>query len=174
MRIRVPGQYLQKEEWRGDHHCSVTLALTKGNKKEIAKVIKERIAYRKERHPLDYPNIGSIFKNVPLATMHKKTSEQYKKALRDAALALRGSKFSVKTDPFPVISAAKLISESGLRGVSAGGAMISPKHPNFIVNVLAAGSADVENLITLAKAKVSEKVRHRSWRKRYNCYNKII
>ena len=74
---------------------------------------------------------------MPLTTIHKKRSEQYKKALRDAALAFRGSRFSVKSDPFPVIFAAKLISESGLRGVSAGGAMISPKHTNFIVNVLA-------------------------------------
>ena len=134
-----------------------TFALTKGNKKEITKVIKERIAYRKERHPLDYPNIGSIFKNVPLHVIHKKGSEQYKKALAASTLAFRGSQFSVKSDPFPVIFAAKLISESGLRGVSAGGAMISPKHTNFIVNVLAARSGDVKSLIALAKTKVSGK-----------------
>jgi UDP-N-acetylmuramate dehydrogenase len=41
--------------------------------------------------------------------------------------------------------------------VSAGGAMISPKHPNFIVNVLGAGSPDVINLIILAKAEVKKK-----------------
>ena len=35
--------------------------------------------------------------------------------------------------------------------------MISPKHTNFIVNVLAASSTDVKSLITLAKAKVSGK-----------------
>ncbi|HUC01974.1 MAG TPA: UDP-N-acetylmuramate dehydrogenase [Candidatus Paceibacterota bacterium] len=136
---------------------SVTLRLKKGNKKEIARVIKERIAYRKSRHPLDYPNIGSIFKNVPLAVVHKKGSEKYKKALRESALAFRGSQFSVKEDPFPVIFAAKLISETGLRGVSAGGAMISPKHTNFIVNVLAARSDEVKALMVLAKAKVKGK-----------------
>lgn len=136
---------------------SVTLALTKGNKKEIAKVIKERIKYRKEHHPLEHPNIGSIFKNVPLDTVYKKGGVKYKKSLRETALVFRGSSFSVKTDPFPVISAAKLVSESGLRGVSVGGAMISPKHPNFIVNVLGAGSTDVRCLITLAKAEVHKK-----------------
>jgi UDP-N-acetylmuramate dehydrogenase len=136
---------------------SVTLALEKGNKKEIASVVKERMRYRAEHHPLEHPNIGSVFKNVPLDAVHKKGSAKYKKALRDATLALRGSRFSVKTDPFPVISAAKLISESGLRGVSAGGAMISPKQPNFIVNVLGAGSSDVQCLITLAKAEVHKK-----------------
>jgi UDP-N-acetylmuramate dehydrogenase len=136
---------------------SVTLKLAKGNKKAIARVINERIKYRKEHHPLEYPNIGSIFKNVPLRAIHKEGSVKYRESLRALSLALRGSQFSVKTDPFPVIFAAKLISESGLRGVSAGGAMISPKHPNFIVNALGAGSSDVANLITLAKAEVDRK-----------------
>ena len=136
---------------------SATFALAKGNKKAIATVIKERIAYRSERHPMEHPNIGSIFKNVPLHAVHAKGSARYKKALRGATLALRGARFSVKTDPFPVIFTARLIAESGLRGVSAGGAMISPKHPNFIVNVLGARSSDVQNLITLAKAEVKKK-----------------
>lgn len=136
---------------------SAKLKLIKGDKKAIAKAIKEKINYRKERHPLEHPNVGSIFKNVALHTLHKKKSDTYKNALRDAMIALRGSRFSIKTDPFPVISAAKLISETGLRGVSFGGAMISPKHPNFIVNVLGAGSSDVKNLITLAKAEVHKK-----------------
>lgn len=136
---------------------SATFALSKGNKKEIARVIKEKMAYRKKHHPLEHPNIGSIFKNVPLYAVHKKGSAQYNLALRNAALAFRGARFSVKVDPFPVISAAKLIGESGLRGVSAGGAMISPKHPNFIVNVLDARSPDVTNLMTLAKAEVRKK-----------------
>ena len=136
---------------------SVTFALKKGNKKEILKAIKEKIAYRKDRHPMEHPNIGSIFKNIPLHTVHAKGSAMYKKALHDAVLVRRGARFSVKTDPFPVIFAAKLISESGLRGVSIGGAMISPKHPNFIVNVLGAGSQDVRCLIMLAKAEVRRK-----------------
>lgn len=136
---------------------SVTLRLTKGNKQEIARVIKERIKYRADHHPLDYPNIGSIFKNVPLHAVHREGSAKYAAALRDSALAFRGAHFSVKTDPFPVISSGKLIFESGLRGVSAGGAMISPKHPNFIVNVLGARSSDVRALITLAKAEVGRK-----------------
>jgi UDP-N-acetylmuramate dehydrogenase len=136
---------------------SATLQMRKGEKAAIAKAIEEKIQYRAKNHPLDYPNIGSIFKNVPLVVVHKEWSVKYEEALRDAKLVFRGSNFSVKTDPFPVISAAKLISESGLRGVSFGGAMISAKHPNFIVNVLGAGSPDVKHLITLAKVAVKEK-----------------
>jgi UDP-N-acetylmuramate dehydrogenase len=136
---------------------SATIRLQKGDKKQIAASIKEKIEYRKKHHPLEYPNIGSTFKNVPLHHVHKEGSSKYKKALVESTLEFKGSQFSVKKDPFPVISTAKLISESGLRGVSFGGAMISPKHPNFIVNVLNANSSDVKNLITLAKSEVKKK-----------------
>lgn len=136
---------------------SATLRLKKGDKKEIAAAIQEKIDHRAKNHPLDYPNIGSIFKNVPLAAVHKKGSAEYKKALREGKLHFRGSHFSIKTDPFPVIYAVKLIAEAGLRGVSSGGAMISAKHPNFIVNVLGAQSSDVKELIALAKFAVKEK-----------------
>jgi len=133
------------------------LHLAAGNKKEILATIQEKIAHRQKNHPLEHPNIGSTFKNVPLERIHKKGSGSYRRALAVGAVSFRGSQFSVKTDPFPVISAAKLIGESGLRGVSFGGAMISPKHPNFIVNVLGASASDVQTLIDLAKAEVWKK-----------------
>ena len=133
---------------------SATLALKKGNKKDIAKVIRERIRYRTEHHPLEHPNIGSIFKNIPLHAVHKKGSAPYARAASAQTLAYRGASFSVKTDPFPVLSAGKMIAEAGLRGVSNGGAMFSPKHPNFIVNALGAEAKDVASLVTLAKAEV--------------------
>lgn len=136
---------------------SATFRMKKGDKKKIAAAIQEKIMHRKKSHPLDYPNIGSIFKNIPLHAIHKKGSAHYKKAVQEGTLTFRGSKFSVKTDPFPVISAAKLISEAGLRGVSVGGAMISVKHTNFIVNVLGAGSPEVKELIQLAKSAVKQK-----------------
>ncbi len=134
-----------------------TLRLAKGDKKKILASIKEKIAHRVKHHPLEHPNIGSTFKNVPLWMIHKKGSKEYHTALANARLVWNGSEFSVKMDPFPVISAAKLISESGLRGVSFGGAMISPKHPNFIVNVLEANAQDVQTLIELAKAEVGRR-----------------
>ena len=131
--------------------------LVKGDKRKIAETMKKNIAYRVLRHPLEYPNAGSVFKNVPLSLFHEKGSKEYKKAVADARVVIHGSQFSVKTEPFPVISAAKLISETGLCGVAFGGAMISPKHPNFIVNVFGAEACDVKNLITLAKAEVNKK-----------------
>ena len=141
----------------GEIILSAQLALAKGDKKEIAATIREKIAHRTKNHPLEHPNIGSIFKNVSLASVHPAASRKYQAALVSQSLAFRGSEFSVKTDPFPVISSAKLISEAGLRGVSFGGAQISAKHPNFIVNALGASAMDVQNLIALAKAEVKKK-----------------
>jgi UDP-N-acetylmuramate dehydrogenase len=53
--------------------------------------------------------------------------------------------------------AARLIEACGLKGYSIGGAMISPRHANFIVNVGSARAADIEALIDLAQHAVREK-----------------
>ncbi len=114
--------------------------LVPGDRGEILDKMSERIRYRKERQPLEHPNIGSIFKNVPVERMPNGVIEEYG--------------LNIKTDPFPVIPTARLISEAGLRGLSLGGAMVSPKHPNFIVNVLSASSDDVAGLIEVVKEAV--------------------
>jgi len=53
--------------------------------------------------------------------------------------------------------AARLIEACGLKGHVIGGAMISNKHANFIVNRGAARGADIEALILLAERSVKEK-----------------
>ena len=53
--------------------------------------------------------------------------------------------------------AAKLIEECGLKGRAIGGAVISPKHANFIVNKGGARAADIEALIELAQSTVQAK-----------------
>jgi len=141
-----------------------TLAIKKGDKKEIRDAAEEKIKYRQERQPLDYPNIGSIFKNVPLAQIIADLKAQITQINSDTVRVSprsspRKSAFTapMKTDPFPVVPTAYLISECGLKGVSRGGAMISPKHPNFIVNVLNAKAVDVKALINLVKLEVKKK-----------------
>ena len=53
-------------------------------------------------------------------------------------------------------SAGRLIEELGMKGYTIGGAQISEKHANFIVNVNGATAADVASLIKLAHDRVLE------------------
>lgn len=120
------------------------LKFEKGEAKEIKKSIQEKINYRKKHQPLEYPNAGSIFKNIPLTQIKTLCTSPHKSA------------FPVKMDPFPVVPAAFLLDQAGLKGETIGGAMISPKHPNFIVNLGGAKAADVLGLIELAKEKIKK------------------
>lgn len=52
--------------------------------------------------------------------------------------------------------AGSLIEKAGLKGTRMGGAMISKKHANFIVNTGSASSKDILALIDMAKNKVKE------------------
>lgn len=63
-----------------------------------------------------------------------------------------GSVFRNPKDMF----AGELIEKVGLKGMVQGGAMISEKHANFIVNFSNASSEDIRNLVLLAKKKVKD------------------
>lgn len=52
--------------------------------------------------------------------------------------------------------AARLIEAAGLKGRCLGGAMVSTKHANFIVNTGHASAADIENLIGVVQREVSK------------------
>jgi UDP-N-acetylmuramate dehydrogenase len=53
--------------------------------------------------------------------------------------------------------AGRLIEECGLKGFKMGGALVSPKHANFIVNSNKATAKDVYDLILLVQKKVKDK-----------------
>jgi UDP-N-acetylmuramate dehydrogenase len=57
----------------------------------------------------------------------------------------------------PEDSAGRLIEECGLKGLKFGGAVISQKHANFIVNTGSAKASDVRALIAAVHGKVKEK-----------------
>jgi len=118
---------------------------TNFNKDELRKIAEEKIQYRKEKHPIEYPNAGSIFKNYPL--------EKAPEKLKNFVIEMN----KVKDDPFPVIPIAFLISEAGLKGKRIGDAQISFKHSNFIVNLSKATFKDVFNLIELVKKTLEDK-----------------
>lgn len=54
----------------------------------------------------------------------------------------------------PAGSAGRLIEEAGLKGYAIGGAKISEKHANFIVNTGTASAADILNLMHLVQQSV--------------------
>jgi len=83
------------------------------------------------------------------ASMH----ESYARRQRTQPLS-QPSAGSIFKNP-PGTAAGRLIEELGLKGTRFGGAMISPVHANFIVNVGHATAADVEALM----AHVHERVR---------------
>lgn len=122
---------------------SAQIKLEKGVKKELEARAKSHIAYRKEKHPLEYPNAGSIFKNVDV------------KKLRPDVLKLFSDK--IKKDPFPIVPSAWFVIGAGLAGKSFGHAQVSKKHSNYIVNTKNAKAKDVLALIALIKKEVKKK-----------------
>ena len=111
---------------------SAELELKKGDKVESEKKIKEILEKRKEKQPMEFPSPGSFFKN-PLV----KDKNLIKQFETDTGQKIRDEK----------IPAPWLIEEAGLKGKKIGGAMVSEKHANFIVNT---GDATAEDVITLA------------------------
>ena len=57
----------------------------------------------------------------------------------------------------PGTSAWKLVDEAGCRGLTMGGAQVSEKHTNFLINTGNATSADIEGLGEEVRRRVSEK-----------------
>jgi UDP-N-acetylmuramate dehydrogenase len=128
------------EKVKNEMILSLILSLKKGQQAAIRKSIQEKIDYRNAKHPMEFPSIGSTFKNVKV----DKIPEKWKETLMP----------SVKIDPFPVVPAAKFLVLAGVKGKKIGEAQIAEKHPNFIINLGNAKSKDVKSLINFAKDEV--------------------
>ena len=76
-------------------------------------------------------------------------------ARRRASQPVEPSAGSIFRNP-PGDYAGRLVEAAGLKGHSIGGAQISPRHANFIVNTGAARAADVVALLNLMRRKVYE------------------
>ena len=66
-----------------------------------------------------------------------------------------------RADDVHDLKAWKLIEEAGLRGHRIGGAQMSEKHPNFLINTGTATAADLEGLGELVRARVRERSGHK-------------
>lgn len=121
---------------------SVVLKLKKskkGEKKQQLAKISEILKSRKEKQP-SLPSAGSVFKNIIVKNIGQKNIE-------------RISTEAIKNGMLP---AGWLIEEVELKGKKIGGAQISEKHANFIVNSGKAKSSEVMELISFAKTRVRD------------------
>ncbi len=92
--------------------------LERGDRQRIRQMIDDIMDRRKQKHPLNYPNAGSIFKNP---AGH---------------------------------SAGLLVEAAGLKGLQIGGAKISERHGNFIINTGGAKAVDILALIERVQEEV--------------------
>jgi UDP-N-acetylmuramate dehydrogenase len=126
----------------GEIIIKVKLKFAPGNPQILKEIAESHREYRRKRHPIEYPSAGSIFKNVPVSNASDAVVEKFKNV--------------IKKDPFPVIPTAAILSQLEIAGYQVGGAQISMKHPNYIVNINNATAADIVSVIQYAIAKVME------------------
>jgi UDP-N-acetylmuramate dehydrogenase len=129
----------------GEVILSAVLSLEPGDKDELAQIAESRKSYRSEKHPIELPCAGSIFKNIPVEKVPADVMPKFEHL--------------IKTDPFPVIPVAAVIADAALQGTKIGGAELSSKHTNFIVNTGDATGEDVVKLIDQIESVVREKYR---------------
>jgi UDP-N-acetylmuramate dehydrogenase len=128
----------------GEVICHITLTFNQKIGVEAAQdIVNSHRQDRITKHPLDHPNVGSIFKNVPVDQLTPEINEKFAQY--------------IKTDPFPVIPAARVIIDAGLVGKQVGDAQVSTKHSNFIVNLGHATAKDIISLIKAVQQEVQQK-----------------
>lgn len=122
---------------------SCLVELKKGDQREIEKQMGVLMTKREEKQPQLFkePSAGSVFQNL---TCSKELIGEFE---RDKEIKCKDEK----------VPAGWLIERVGLKGKRIGGAMISEKQANFIVNLGGATAEEVITLMSLMKMKVRNK-----------------
>lgn len=123
---------------------SATFEFEKGNEDDLKAVVQEHRSWRREKHPIEYGNCGSVFKRVAVESLPKGTIEGHP----DIVEAIRGDQ----------VATAYFIDQCGLKLRRVGDVQVSEKHPNFLVNLTGnARAEDVLMLINIVKHAVQDK-----------------
>ncbi len=145
-----------------DHEISnyfeSAILLDQSGNEKIYKKNDIKFGYRYSSFPKNEVLIKAIFKyqkgNTNAILEKKKTASLNRKTSQPLKYRSAGSIFKNPSKKSP---AGYLIDKSGLKGHVVGGAQISNKHANFIINKGNARAEDVIELIKLAKQTVFEK-----------------
>ena len=132
--------FKEKKDWI---IIEAKIELAKGDVEKARLIVQERLQYRKDTQPNE-PSAGCIFKNV-------KFDESDIEALKARKIEVE------KFEKFQKIPAAYLIEKAGLKGHSIGGAKVSEKHANYIINNNQATFEQVIMLISFIKQQIRDK-----------------
>ena len=122
----------------------IKFKLAKGAPEEIEALSRKNFNDRLKSKPKE-ASAGCVFKNLEYREVVKR-NKRLAAGLMSKGL-VKGGK----------IASGYLIDRLGLKGRTAGGAKISEKHANFIVNTGQAKSKEIVNLINLIKRKIKQK-----------------
>lgn len=128
----------------GEIVLSATLVLKPAPKEECLARLETALSKRKAEQPLEFSSAGCMFKNFE----YRDESEIAKLKER-----LEVPKEFLDRKRIP---AGWLIDQADLKGKKIGGAAVSNKHGNFLVNAGTATASDVIQLISLVKMKIRD------------------
>ncbi|MDD9721233.1 UDP-N-acetylmuramate dehydrogenase [Sulfitobacter sp. PR48] len=123
-------RYRQSDLPEGAVIVSAVFAPPKGDPEALHARMTAQLARRDETQPTKDRSAGSTFRNPA------------------------GFSSTGQADDVHDLKAWKVIDEAGMRGARLGGAQMSPKHPNFLINAENATAADLENLGEQVRKKV--------------------
>ncbi|MFA6296718.1 MAG: UDP-N-acetylmuramate dehydrogenase [Patescibacteria group bacterium] len=137
----------RSSEFKNDKNKIVLSCEIELKKSDRNKIIAEMSDIAKQRGTKipNEPSAGSVFKNVT-----KDLTQILNKLDTDNTDKIKFKKYGK-------IPAALLIEKSGLKGRQVGGAKVSEKHTNFIVNIGFAKAKDVLDLVEIVKTQVKIK-----------------
>ncbi|WP_424833080.1 UDP-N-acetylmuramate dehydrogenase [Ruegeria sp.] len=125
-------RYRQTDLPEGAVLVSATFQGPAGDPQELHARMKEQLRKRDETQPTKDRSAGSTFRNPA------------------------GFSSTGRADDVHDLKAWKVIDDAGMRGATLGGAQMSPKHSNFLINTGDATAADLEGLGEEVRKKVYE------------------
>ncbi|HKZ34623.1 MAG TPA: UDP-N-acetylmuramate dehydrogenase [Patescibacteria group bacterium] len=122
---------------------STSFQLQEKDPKDLIHQMKETLQFRKKKHATAYPTCGSYFKNILFGSIPRKIQKE-----------LLSSPVGHLAKNYRKVPAGFLIESCGLKGMQKGGAKVSEKHANFLINYKNARAQDILDLATIVKETV--------------------